>query len=89
MRDMTRLLEESLDAGCFGLSSGLMYMPGTFADTSELVALARATRRHRNAFYARICGATAPPSWRRWRRRSRSGGRPTSRGKFSHLAPSA
>jgi len=52
MRDMTRMLEESLEAGCFGLSSGLMYMPGTFSDTDELVALARAARRHPNALYA-------------------------------------
>ena len=52
MQDMTRLLEESLDAGCFGLSSGLMYMPGTFAATEELVALARVAKRHPNAFYA-------------------------------------
>jgi N-acyl-D-amino-acid deacylase len=51
-RDMTRMLEESLDAGCFGLSSGLMYMPGTFADTAELVALARAAKRHPNTLYA-------------------------------------
>ena len=46
------MLEESLDAGCFGLSSGLMYMPGTFADTEELVALARVAKRHPNTFYA-------------------------------------
>jgi N-acyl-D-amino-acid deacylase len=52
MRDMTRMLEESLDAGCFGFSSGLMYMPGTFADTAELVALARVARRHPHALYA-------------------------------------
>ena len=53
VRDMTRMLEESLDAGCFGLSSGLMYMPGTFADTEELVALARAARKRRpHALYA-------------------------------------
>lgn len=52
LQDMTRMLEESLDAGCFGLSSGLMYMPGTFADTTELVALARAAKRHPNTLYA-------------------------------------
>jgi N-acyl-D-amino-acid deacylase len=51
-QDLTRLLEESLEAGCFGLSSGLMYMPGTFADTEELVGLARAARRHPNTIYA-------------------------------------
>jgi N-acyl-D-aspartate/D-glutamate deacylase len=52
LQDMTRMLEESLDAGCFGLSSGLMYMPGTFARTDELVALARVAKRHPNTFYA-------------------------------------
>jgi N-acyl-D-amino-acid deacylase len=52
MRDMTRMLEESLDAGCFGFSSGLMYMPGTFADTAELAALARVARRHPHTLYA-------------------------------------
>ncbi len=51
-QDMTRMLEESLDAGCFGFSSGLMYMPGTFADTAELAALARVARRHPRTFYA-------------------------------------
>jgi N-acyl-D-amino-acid deacylase len=51
-QDMTRMLEESLDAGCFGFSSGLMYMPGTFADTAELTALARVARRHPRTLYA-------------------------------------
>jgi N-acyl-D-amino-acid deacylase len=41
---MRGLLEESLDAGAFGLSSGLIYAPGAFADTDELVALAECLR---------------------------------------------
>jgi N-acyl-D-aspartate/D-glutamate deacylase len=36
-----RLLDEALEAGAFGLSSGLIYPPGVFAGTDELVALAR------------------------------------------------
>ncbi|HEY3773922.1 MAG TPA: D-aminoacylase [Solirubrobacteraceae bacterium] len=36
-----RLLDEALDAGAFGLSSGLIYPPGVFAATEELIALAR------------------------------------------------
>jgi N-acyl-D-aspartate/D-glutamate deacylase len=36
-----RLLDEALDAGAYGLSSGLIYPPGVFADTEELVRLAR------------------------------------------------
>lgn len=34
-------LRAALDAGAFGLSSGLIYPPGMFADVDELVALAR------------------------------------------------
>jgi N-acyl-D-amino-acid deacylase len=41
---MCALLEESLDAGAFGLSSGLIYAPGSFADTEELVRLAECLR---------------------------------------------
>lgn len=38
---MGALLEEALDAGAFGMSSGLIYPPGIFSTTSELVELAR------------------------------------------------
>jgi N-acyl-D-amino-acid deacylase len=37
---MKRLLRESLGAGALGLSTGLVYPPGCYADTAELVALA-------------------------------------------------
>lgn len=38
---MRRLLDEALDAGAFGLSSGLIYPPGCYADVDELADLAR------------------------------------------------
>jgi N-acyl-D-aspartate/D-glutamate deacylase len=38
---MGALLDEALDAGAFGLSSGLIYPPGLFSRTTELVDLAR------------------------------------------------
>jgi len=38
---MQRLLVEGMDAGAFGLSSGLQYAPGLNADTGELIELAR------------------------------------------------
>ncbi|MBV8582803.1 MAG: D-aminoacylase [Candidatus Eremiobacteraeota bacterium] len=38
---MGDLLEESLQAGAFGMSSGLIYPPGIFSKTDELVALAK------------------------------------------------
>jgi len=37
---MVALLREALDAGAFGLSTGLIYPPGMFADTGELTTLA-------------------------------------------------
>jgi N-acyl-D-amino-acid deacylase len=47
---MIGLLEEALDAGALGLSSGLFTAPGCYAEPSEMVALARVLERH-NALY--------------------------------------
>ena len=38
---MQALLGDALDAGAFGMSSGLTYTPGMYADTAELEALCR------------------------------------------------
>jgi N-acyl-D-aspartate/D-glutamate deacylase len=38
---MGRLLDEAMEAGAFGLSSGLIYPPGLFSETDELLTLAR------------------------------------------------
>jgi N-acyl-D-amino-acid deacylase len=43
---MQGLLEEALDAGAWGLSSGLFTAPGCHADAAEIHALARVLRRH-------------------------------------------
>ncbi|MFC1452964.1 amidohydrolase family protein [Verrucomicrobiota bacterium] len=48
---MVRLLEEALDQGGRGLSSGLIYPPGMFAGHEELAALAAAAAR-RDGVYA-------------------------------------
>ncbi|HZO93212.1 MAG TPA: D-aminoacylase [Candidatus Baltobacteraceae bacterium] len=42
LRRMRALVAEALDAGAFGMSTGLIYPPGAYADTGELVALAEA-----------------------------------------------
>lgn len=39
LRRMRELLAQSLDEGAFGMSSGLTYTPGMYADTRELTAL--------------------------------------------------
>lgn len=41
LADMERLVREALDAGCFGVSTGLGYAPGIFAGHDELAAFAR------------------------------------------------
>jgi dihydroorotase/N-acyl-D-amino-acid deacylase len=39
---MEELVREAMRDGAFGLSTGLFYLPGTFARTDEVIALARA-----------------------------------------------
>jgi N-acyl-D-amino-acid deacylase len=43
---MGRLLDEALEAGALGLSSGLFTAPGSFARPEELLALLRVVQRH-------------------------------------------
>lgn len=43
---MVRLLEESMDAGGRGLSTGLIYPPGMYAASQEIHALAATVARH-------------------------------------------
>ncbi len=50
-RERTRLLEEAMEAGAIGFSSGLEYGAGRFADTAELGELARVAGR-RGGMYA-------------------------------------
>lgn len=48
---MCCLLEESLEAGAWGLSSGLEYLPSGYADVNELAALCSLVRKY-NGIYA-------------------------------------
>ncbi len=41
LRRMKRLVERGMRAGAWGLSTGLIYTPGCYAETDELIALAR------------------------------------------------
>lgn len=43
---MARLLDEALDAGARGLSTGLIYPPGMYATAGEIETLARCVSRH-------------------------------------------
>lgn len=41
LEQMRQIVAEAMQQGAFGLSSGLIYVPGRFAQTDEVVALAR------------------------------------------------
>ncbi|PCN50915.1 hypothetical protein B6U99_01920 [Candidatus Geothermarchaeota archaeon ex4572_27] len=51
MREMKRLVDEAMAAGAFGLSTGLVYVPGVFAATEEVAELARVSAE-RGGIYA-------------------------------------
>jgi N-acyl-D-amino-acid deacylase len=51
LRQMEELVDRAMKEGAWGLSTGLIYNPGTYAKTDELIALARVAARH-GGFYA-------------------------------------
>lgn len=46
LEEMERLVEESMEDGALGLSTGLRYTPAAYAGTDEVVELARVASRH-------------------------------------------
>jgi len=46
MTKMIKLLSDSLEDGAFGMSLGLMYAPGMFATTDELIRMARLVAKY-------------------------------------------
>ncbi|MBP7736455.1 MAG: amidohydrolase family protein [Spirochaetes bacterium] len=61
---MKSLLRESLDAGCVGVSSGLMYYPGMYAHTDELAEIARVAGDYGRVYATHLRGycTTLPQS---------------------------
>ena len=53
---MERLLDAALRAGAHGLSTGLVYPPGCYAPTEELVRLCRVVGRHQAMYTTHIRG---------------------------------
>ncbi len=46
LRAMQALVEQAMRQGAFGVSSALIYQPGSYAKTPELIALAQVAARH-------------------------------------------
>ena len=55
-RRMERLLEEAMRAGALGFSSGLVYPPGCYATTEELIGLAAVAARYHGIYASHIRG---------------------------------
>jgi N-acyl-D-amino-acid deacylase len=51
---MEREVEAAMRAGALGLSTGLVYAPGSFADTAEVIRLARVAARHGGRYASHI-----------------------------------
>ena len=56
MKRMEEFVDAGMRAGGFGLSSALIYPPGSFADTEELIALARVAARHKGIYVSHVRG---------------------------------
>lgn len=64
LEHMKKLLRESLEAGCVGFSTGLMYYPGMYAHTDELIALAKISAEYDRPYATHLRGycTTLPQS---------------------------
>lgn len=54
LQRMEQLVEDGMQAGAFALSSGPFYAPGSYSETSELVALARVAARYGAPYQSHI-----------------------------------
>jgi len=56
MDHMRRLVHHAMDCGAFGLSTGLIYPPGSFSSTAELVEMARAAGERGGLYFSHVRG---------------------------------
>ena len=53
---MKALLHEAMQAGAFGLSTGLVYPPGCYASTDEIIALGKVVSKYHGLYTSHIRG---------------------------------
>lgn len=53
-RQMEALVEQAMREGAVGLSTGLIYLPGLYSNTDEVVGLAKAAARHDGLYASHI-----------------------------------
>lgn len=56
---MQALVAEAMQAGAFGMSTGLIYAPQAYAGTTEIIALAKVVARYGGVYFSHIRGEGA------------------------------
>ena len=51
---MDALVDQAMKEGAVGLSTGLIYIPGTFAETEEVISLAKAAAKNKGVYASHI-----------------------------------
>ncbi len=59
LRRMQALVAQAMDEGALGLSTALQYVPGMFASTEEIVALAKVAARSGGAYFTHLRSESA------------------------------
>lgn len=54
LRRIEELADRAMVDGCWGMSTGLIYVPGTYTKTDELIAVARVVARHGGIYASHI-----------------------------------
>jgi len=54
LQQMETLVDQGMKAGAWGMSTGLIYNPGTYARTEELIALAKVVAGHQGLYASHI-----------------------------------
>ena len=78
MAQMRALIEEAMQAGAIGMSTGLVYVPGTYAQTPEIIECAKVVAKYGGIYTSHIRNE--------WHRRAGCGGARRSRSASSRAA---
>ena len=60
---MKRLVREGMDAGAYGMSAGLEYIPGRWSDTDEVIAVVETLAPYGGVFVEHERASGADPMW--------------------------
>ncbi len=56
---MKKLVDEAMEQGAFGMSTGLIYVPGRYANTDEIIELAKVVAKHHGYYFSHIRNESA------------------------------